>query len=173
MRMLSELSCSGASLPSFSHRNSWGLRGGMWSGTAASPPQHLGGWRRGAAATQGSHQGPPPNPNSFHLSVICYLVLWGEEIALCGMWGRADGSPHLSLELRPPAPGRGKQRFGACGWVGRGRWGELGVLTRGCLARHTAAAASLLPLGTAGAVQSSLLVCLEGEQWGERAALSP
>lgn len=41
MRMLSELSCSGASLPSFSHRNSWGLRGGRGGGGQAPPwPPH-------------------------------------------------------------------------------------------------------------------------------------
>lgn len=56
---------------------------------------------------------------------------------------------------------------------GKGQWGALGVLTRGCPARHTAAAASLLPVGTAGAVRSSLLVCLEGERWGESAAPHP
>lgn len=103
----------------------------MGSGTAGSPPNCIvGGGGEGLPPPETVIE-VPPNPNPFHLSVIPLFGALGGGTALCGMRGIADVSPHRSLEPRPPpspAPGRGKQRFGVCGWVGRGsggRWGSL------------------------------------------------
>lgn len=110
MRMLSELSCSGASLPSFSHRNSWGLRGGMGSGTAGSPPNCIvGGGGEGLPPPEAVIE-VPPNPNPFHLSVIPLFGAPGG--GNCPLWDeghcRCEPTSQLRAETPPfPRPRKG------------------------------------------------------------------